>query len=221
MHKRLCLFIGLCMILTCSWVTAQDYKYEINGRIGYTFSGGVDVNPIEYLDSTITRISPKSGFSYGLGFDYFLTEQFSAGFNWNKQLSTLRASIQGLQGLDFTDMSVHNYHVILTYNIFDEGEVFRPFVFGGLGATHHGPDKIKGISIDGTTKFSTTWGGGIKYYTSDHLGLKAGIRWTPTYINSNTDGIYCSDYWDWSCYTVSSSSYSHQFELSAGIIVRF
>ena len=221
MHRRLSVLVGLCMILTCSWAAAQDYKYEFNGRIGYTFSEGVEVNPNDYLGSVITKISPNSGFTYGMGFDYFLSEQFSIGFNWNRQQSKLRADVLGLEGVDFTDMSVDNYHAIFTYNFFDEGEFFRPFVFGGLGATHYGPDKVQGISISGATKFSTTWGGGVKYYTSDHLGFKGGIRWTPTYINSNSDGIYCSPHWPWECYIVSKSNYSHQFELSAGILVRF
>ena len=158
MHRRLVILVGFCMILTCSWVTAQDYKYEVNGRIGYTFSEGVDVNPVEYLDSDITKVGPSNGFTYGIGFDYFLSEQFSAGFNWSRQLSKFRADVLGLEGVDFTDMSVNNYHFTLTYNFFDEGEEFRPFVFGGLGFTHHGPDSIQGASINGTTKFSTTWG---------------------------------------------------------------
>ncbi len=222
MYRRLFISFVFFMILTCSWVTAQDYKFEFNGRIGYTFSEGIDIDPVEYLGSEITKISPSSGFTYGIGFDYYLTEQFSAGFNWSRELSKLRADVQGLEGVDFTDMSVDNYHAILTYNFFDEGEYFRPFVFGGLGMTHYGPDKIQGNSVDGTTKFSTTWGGGIKYYTSDHLGFKGGIRWTPTYISSDPEGIYCSPYWPgWTCYVVSNSNYSHQFELNAGLIVRF
>ena len=221
MRRRFSLLVGISIIMTCSWVAAQDYKFEINGRIGYTFSEGVNVTPVEYLGSEITKVGPSSGFNYGIGFDYYMTEQFSAGFTWSRQLSKLKAKIRGLEGVEFTNMGVGNYHFILTYNFFDEGEYLRPYVFGGLGVTHHGPDNVQGFSVNGATMFSTTWGGGVKYYTTDHLGFKAGLRWTPTFIGSDPDGIYCSSYWTWSCFVVDDSNYSHQFELSAGIIVRF
>jgi opacity protein-like surface antigen len=221
MRRRFCFLVGIFIVLTSSWVAAQDSKFEINGRIGYTFSEGVNVTPVDYLGSEITKVGPSSGFTYGLGFDYFLTEQFSAGFTWSRELSKLKAKIQGLEGVEFANMGVSNYHFTLTYSFFDELEYLRPYVFGGLGATHHSPDSVQGFTINGETMFSTTWGGGIKYYTTDHIGFKTGIRWTPTFIGSDPDGIYCSGYWPWSCFIVSDSSYSHQFELSAGIVVRF
>ncbi len=221
MNKKLLVLIGLCFVLTASLTFAQEKKFELNGLIGYTLSEGVDINPIDDNGDIIDRISPKSGFSYGLGLDYFVREGFSVGFNFGQERSKLRARIQGLEGVDYTNMSVNNYHALFTYNFGDEDEPLRPFIFGGFGATHYSPGTIKGNAIEGASRFSTTWGGGVKYFTNESVGFKGGVRWTPSYIKSDPAGIWCSPYWPWSCWVVENANYSHQFELNVGVIVRF
>jgi len=221
MCRRLPILVALCLMLGASWMFAQEKKFEFNGLIGYTLSEGVDVTPQEDDDLGIDRLSPKSAFSYGLGVDYLFTENFAVGFNFAQERSTLRARVEGLEGVDITSMNVNNYHGLLTYNFNDEDNPLRPYVFGGLGATNYGPDSIDGRSVEGGTKFSTTWGGGVKYFTTDHLGVRAGVRWTPTYIKSEASGVWCSPYWPWNCWLMANPNYSHQFELNAGIILRF
>jgi opacity protein-like surface antigen len=213
--------LAVCLILGTTFTFAQEKRFEVNGLIGYTLSEGVDVNPREGDDLGISRLSPKSSFSYGLGADYLFTENFAVGFNFAQQRSKLRARVTGLEGLDITSMSVNNFHGLLTYTFGEEDEAFRPYIFGGLGATNYSPDSIEGQSVDGGTRFSTTWGGGVKYFTTDHLGFKGGIRWTPTYIKSDPAGVWCSPYWPWNCWIMSNANYSHQFELSVGIVARF
>lgn len=221
MRRRSPILIVLCLILGSSWAFAQERKFEFNGLIGYTFSEGVDVNPKENDEYGISRLSPKSAFSFNLGMDYLLTEHFALGFNFGQEQSTLRARVTGLEGLDITDMDVNNFHGIFTYNFGDEDQPLRPYIFGGLGATSYSPSPVEGENIDGGTRFSTTWGGGVKYFTTDHLGFRGGVRWTPTHINSDAAGIWCSDYKNWGCWQLSNGNYSHQFELNAGIMLRF
>ncbi len=227
MRRRLPILIAFSLILGSPWMFAQDNRFEINGLIGYTFSEGVDVAPQEGGDqegdavTAISRISPKRGFSYGLGMDYFLTENFAVGFNFAQQSSTLRARVENFKGLDITDMKVNNFHAILTYNFLEEDEILRPFIFGGIGATGYSPDDIGEHSLEGATRFSTTWGGGVKYYTSEHLGFRGGIRWTPTNIKSDSGGIFCGSSGDWNCLLLDNSNHSHQFEFSVGIVARF
>lgn len=221
MRRRLPILVAICLMLGSSWMFAQEKKYEFNGLIGYTLSEGVDVNPREDDPQQISRLSPKSSFSFGLGMDYLFTENFAVGFNFSQQNSTLRARVESLKGLDVTDMAVHNFHGILTYNFGEEDEALRPYVFGGLGATNYSPNDIDGDSVEGGTRFSTTWGGGVKYFTTDHLGFRGGVRWTPTYIKSEPGGIWCSSYWPGNCWLMSNANYSHQFEFNAGIILRF
>ena len=221
MHRRLFIILSLCLILGSTGAFAQDNRFEIYGLIGYTLSEGIDVQPEEGDDLGIDRLSPKSAFSYGLGMDFMVTENFGVGFNFAQEKSKLRARVEGFQGLDITDMKVNNFHGILSYTFGDEDASFRPFIFGGLGATSYSPDSFEERHPQGFSRFSTTWGGGVKYFTTDHLGFRGGIRWTPTHIKSDPAGIWCDPWWPWYCWQVSNANYSHQFEMSVGIVTRF
>jgi len=218
MNRMLPLFIGLCLILASSAVLAQEKRFEVNGVVGYTLSSGVDVQNQEVDDVTYNRVSPKSGFSYDVGFDYFLTEGWAVGFNYGRQHSALRGRAQSGPDKDFTDMAVNNYHGTFTYNFGDEDEQLRPYIFGGLGATQYSPSDIDGQSVSGRTKFSSTWGGGVKYFASDNFGFKGGVRWTPTYLTTTPGGMWCSWYY---CWNVGNDHFGHQFEFSGGIVARF
>ncbi len=46
-------------------------------------------------------------------------------------------------------------------------------------------------------------------------------RWTPTYINTDPTGYWCSPFWPGGCWIVGEANYSHQFEFNAGLILRF
>ena len=221
MHRRLFIILSLCLILGSTGAFAQDNRFEIYGLIGYTLSEGIDVQPEEGDDLGIDRLSPKSAFSYGLGMDFMVTENFGVGFNFAQEKSKLRARVEGFQGLDITDMKVNNFHGILSYTFGDEDASFRPFIFGGLGATSYSPDSFEERHPQGFSRFSTTWGGGVKYFTTDHLGFRGGVRWTPTHIKSDPAGIWCDPWWPWYCWQVSNANYSHQFEMSVGIVTRF
>ena len=118
-------------------------------------------------------------------------------------------------------MDINNFHGIFTYNFGDEDSDIRPYLFGGLGATHYDPGNIEGNSSKSSTRFSTTWGGGVKIFTSEHFGFRGGVRWTPTYITSTSSGIWCDPWYPWVCWHVSNDQFSHQFELGGGIIARF
>jgi len=216
--RKVLIIAGLMLVLTPSaW--AQDYKVEFSGFFGYTFSEGFTIDPITFEGNVYNKINPTSGASYGFTFDVLVTENMSVGFQYNQQRSTLEAS--GSTKIDFTDMNVNNYHGIFTYNFGDEDNTLRPFIVGGLGATQYKPADLEGTSIESSTKFSTTWAGGIKVYPARNVGFKAMARWTPTYIKSDPAGIWCSPYWFWGCYQVVDTDYSNQLEFSAGVTFRF
>lgn len=61
----------------------------------------------------------------------------------------------------------------------------------------------------------------MKAYASEHVGFRLGGRWTPTYINSNPEGIWCSPYWAFGCWVVNEANYSHQFQFDGGVILTF
>ena len=239
--KRILIFLfSTIFILSASVAVAQDHRVEFKPFFGYTTSSGVDISELEIPGSAIVdKISPKSSFSWGLQFDYNATEHFSVGFIFDQQMSKLRAhtrlpvatptsSIPGVPGdVDFADLDTFNYHGVFTYNFGEEKSSIRPFLFGGLGATQYSPGDVEVVvptpgsssSVNSFTRFSTTWGGGIKAYAGPHIGFQFMTRWTPTYIKDDPIGYWCSPFWG--CYVVGNSQFSDQLEFSGGLIFRF
>ena len=62
-----CLFL----LATPAWAQ-QDYRVEIEGFGGFTWSDGVQIRPQTIVDETIDEVTPKSGGSYGLGVGVYL-----------------------------------------------------------------------------------------------------------------------------------------------------
>jgi opacity protein-like surface antigen len=222
MVRRLFLFAGI-LVLVAPFAWSQDeYKIELTPFIGYSFSEGVDITPTNIGGGeVVNRISPTSGLSYGFTVDWLASENFAIGFNFNQQDSNLEGRFQQSGKRNFVDMKVRNYHGIFTYNVGYEDAPMRPFFFGGLGATQYAPGSIEGNSSDSSTRFSTTWGGGVKFFVSENIGIKGTGRWTPTYIKSDPAGVWCNPWYPWSCWVVGEANYSHQFEMSAGVTFRF
>lgn len=215
------LLVALALIAIAAAPAAAQDRFELSGFLGYVFSDGVDVD-LSALES-IDEVSPADGLAYGGAFNVWVTRQVQLGFQLGIQSSGL--DVNGTVAGEVTGMSVYNYHGIVTYNWGTSNSQFRPFVVFGLGATQYSPDDLPDHSFDGEVQFSGTLGGGVKAYLNERVGLSFTGRWTPTYIKSDTEGMYCSPYWNpWypgGCVPISDPDYSNQLELSGGIILRF
>jgi hypothetical protein len=208
---------------------ASAQRAEASVEVGYTASNGITgasthiVNGQAYTDLDIT-----SGFSWGFTAGAFFNPHMEVEFLFSRQTSTFQAS-NPAPDQKLSDMAVYNYHGIFEYNWGPPGAKMRPFAFGGLGATHYAPGSLAiappvvsptgRTTIDSATKFSTTWGGGVKFYPGKALGVRIAGRWTPTYIQSNANGYWC-DPW-YGCWVTGNAEYSQQFEFSGGVTVRF
>ncbi len=230
--RRIAVAFGSALVvLAASTATAQEAKIEATGFIGYTLSEGIETDPGSFVSELVEAINPTSGLSYGAGVGFFVNEYAQIGFQWSQQDSKLELDPVGsLSKRDLADMKVNNYHGVFTYFWEDilrgSDTLVQPFIFGGLGATNYSPDAIMGTNVDGHTKFSTTWGAGVKVYPNPRLGVNFTARWTPTYIKSGVAGEpYCSGYWTpyypSGCVSLPRPDYSNQFELVSGISLRF
>ncbi|MCH8321216.1 MAG: outer membrane beta-barrel protein [Acidobacteria bacterium] len=230
-HFRRVVITGLMFVLCSGLGLAQDEKFELIIDLGYTASSGVDVNATDIGGGVIVnKVTPKSGFSYGGTFNVALAEAISVGFQFSQQLSTLEGGLQGGGKEDFADLSVYNYHGIFTFHLADQDSPLRPFFLVGLGATNYSASNAGGPAnlpqpgsreVESKTKFSTTWGGGVKFFPNPGIGFEFKARWTPTYIRSDLAGVYCSPFWPWQCWIVGNDQYSHQGEFGGGVVFRF
>jgi hypothetical protein len=149
-------------------------------------------------------------------------EHTEVAFLYEQQESTLE--ISGTAVREIADVVIRNYHGIFAYN-FGAGEsVARPFLFFGLGATSYPGLEFtradgREDEIGGSTKFSPTFGLGLKVYPGRSVGLRLQARWTPTNVKSDAEGYWCDPYWG--CYVAEDAQYSNQFAFTGGLSFRF
>jgi len=196
---------------------AQDARVERSGTAGWIFSDGVSGASGDYV-----RIDPKDAFAWGARIGFLVNENVEIGGLFNLQSTSYELS--GVGTVDVGDVSIYNYHGYLAYNFGAADAPVRPYFLGGLGVTQYGSlsTNFAGVQreIGGETQFSTTWALGLKMFPNNgNFGIRLEGRWTPTYIKSDTEGVWCDPYWG--CYTVGDAQYSNQWELSGGVTLRF
>jgi outer membrane protein W len=230
MFRKSILLTALAVLLSAAPAFSQEKRFEAGAFFGWTFSDGVDGDGILAQDGNLyNRLDPKDSIKWGLNFGYLATEQAEVGFQFSQQNSKLTAG--GTNTKEVGDMSVLNYHGYVTYNFGEADTKVRPYVLIGAGATHFSSVPIPGSAgsllcppgagcqTQGNTKFSTTWGTGVKFFTSPKFGIKVGAQWTPTYIKSDSDGYWC-DPW-FGCYVVGNAQYSNQLDILGGVVFKF
>ena len=210
------------VLLAAPAARAQDHRIELGANFGYTLSDGVTFQGVLAGDGNLYNgIAPKDGASWGLSLGFLVNEHAEVGVLYDKQSSSL--DITGTTDRSIGDMSLRNYHGYFAYNFGEADARIRPYFMGGLGATHYGsvPFTVGSTSreTEGNYQFSSTWGAGVKIYPSPRVGVKLGVRWTPTYIKSDSTGWWCDPYWG--CYVTSDPQFSNQFQFAGGINFRF
>jgi opacity protein-like surface antigen len=221
MTVRQMLAAGVLMLAMAAPARAQGFEASVFG--GYTFSEGVEASENRIINGEIyDSLDVKSGGQWGFTVGYLFTPNAELEFLYNRQFSSFEAS--GTTTVELADVSVDNYHFNFVYNF--GGRAITPFLFGGLGMTHYDPGELKvsgvpgGNNIDSETQFSSTWGAGVKFYGAGPIGLRLTARWTPTYIKSEAEGLWC-DPWYGVCWVVGDADYSSQFHLDGGVTFRF
>jgi len=219
---RKTLLVALAVGLAASSAQAQDARFEISALAGWTFSDGVSGDRVTVPEGSFDRIDPKDSFSWGLRFGYLLSGNNEIGFLFDMQPTELQLS--GTETVSVGNMSIFNYHAYYAYNFLSVQSVARPYLLIGLGATQFGSvDATLGDtqqSVGGGTKFSGTAALGVKWFpfASRKFGLRAEVRFTPTWIKSDPDGWWCGY---WGCYVIEDHQYANQWELNGGFVLRF
>jgi hypothetical protein len=210
----------LVVFLVASPAFAQ--RVEVSFGAGYVASEGITSNERPLLNAVYDTLSPESGASINLTLGVFFNDQLQGEFLFGRQASRLVAD--GPAGkLPLADLDIYDYLFNLVYNGGERDARVRPFFFGGIGATQYsfGNTLLAGStgSLDGETRFSTNVGGGVKAYFGPNVGVRVGVRWTPTYITSTDAGVWCDPFYG--CWAVGNAQYSNRFETSGGLTVRF
>jgi opacity protein-like surface antigen len=220
--RRAVSFAVVAVVVAAAPALAQSPKVEVSGIFEWTFSDGVTGDPVLAGDGNIyDAVDASDSFNWGFMIGVNATDNMEVGFLFGQQQSTLE--ITGTATREIGDLSINSYHGYFAYNFGPADAPVRPYVLGGFGATNYGgvDFTVGGVSgtTDSSTRFSTTWGGGVKIFPAPRVGVRAGVRWTPTYIKSDAAGWWCDPFWG--CYVVGDAQYANQFEMSGGVTLRF
>jgi hypothetical protein len=218
------------LVIACALAGSAPALAQVEASIefGYTASEGIKASEQRLvLGQLYQNLDVTSGGSWGFTVGAFVTPNIELEFLYHRQFSSLEIS-DPAPDLKLANQNVDNYHGNFVYNFGEPDAKIRAFALFGLGATHYGPgDYDPGIPNSGSiskiaslTKFSSTWGGGVKAYPSPHIGVKGTLRWTPTYIKSDPGGVWCDPFYP-TCWVIGDPDYSHQFEFSGGVTFRF
>ncbi len=202
-------------LLFCLAAPLAAQKVEISPFLGYRFGGSIPVSSEEAIpDGDVDEIKFDAGVAGGVSAGYNVSEQLGVEFMWSRQYADAAAQfVDGGQLSPNANAKLDQFLGNILVNLRDPDAKLRPFILFGLGATRGS------ASGSSETKFAFTAGGGVKYWFSRNLGLRAQARWAPTYLFSTPGGVWCN-WWGY-CWVVSNDHFMHQGEASVGAVFRF
>lgn len=181
-----------------------EWGVEITPYAGYAIGGSFEDN------TTGASLDVKEGGAFGLVLDYPDTPETQYELFYGFQ----RTKVTGggtLGGETLFDLDIHYLHLGGTYMF--PGEKVRPYIAGGLGATHFVPH---GSGLNQKTYFSISLGGGVKIPISGHVGLRFEGRGFMTILPDSTE-IFCVSSGGASCDVKVQGDVLGQILLTAGI----
>lgn len=222
MWKRALGLCSVCVLWSVTPAFAQE-RVEIMALFGWTLSDGVDTDTSVLAGdgNVYDEINSADSASWGFGAGFHVNDRFEVGFLFNQQFSELQ--VKGTNTIDVGNLNVYTYHPYVAFNVGETGARIRPYFLFGMGATNYSSVSFNALGQEretgSNTQFSTTWGAGVKVYPTQHVGVRFGMQWTPTYIKTDSEGWWCDPYWG--CYVTGDPQYSNQLQFSGGVTTRF
>lgn len=204
------LFVGVFLLIVVLPARGQD-RFEVQPFVGYKWGGST---PVGSNADLIQNITFDSSIAYGVTATFNATPHLGLEFLWNRQPTNAVGKLPG--GLNFpqtTSVNLDQFQGNFVFTFREREARLRPFVLVGFGATD-----ISGRNA-GVTKFSYALGGGVKYFVSEHVGVRLQIRYAPTYLYSTSAGVWCN--WYGFCFSVPNDHYLNQGDVTGGLILRF
>lgn len=191
------------LIMAATSLHAQS-GVELTPYIGYRGGGEINSDTLNPFGDVEIDDSESYGIILGIPMAPWAMIELEASFQ-NSQLVEDGGDFQ--PGARIGDVDVDYYQVGFVFQ--GPGPKVQPFGIFALGATNINPD-LPGLTSE--TKFSTSFGGGLKLNFSQNLGLRLEGRGYYTLLDSDDDDFCCSYYYNDDLW---------QLEARVGLIVRF
>lgn len=207
------------ILLAVTWIVVAapaawpQRGIEITPFVGWQINGGLDLST-----PLFNRIDAKNGLSYGISGGYLLGEYTGVEFMWNhNKADTLAQFTGGGTAPRVLRLNTNQYLGDFVVHFSHRESRLRPFALLGLGVSNLGPDRS---GVDSITRFAWAFGGGVKYNFSKHLGMRLQAKTSPTYVASGSKTFWCNPFWG-GCWNIGENNFLQEFDVSAGITLRF
>lgn len=198
--------LALAASLTVPGAAQPPPTVELTPFVGFVFGGDFEDRFDD--DSRFAGVDIEASESYGALLDFSVTRSFQIELLYSRQDTT--SEVEQRIGRDDLDVRVEYFHLGALYQ-WTPGQLV-PYVAGSFGATNFG------LGDDDETRFSWTFGGGVKALVSDHVGFRLDGRFYSTFIEEDDDEVFCSpDY----CVTFEDATLFFQWDVKAGIVIGF
>lgn len=210
MRLRLSVFILALAMFAPALPAQRIQRFELTPFAGYETSGSY---PIQN-SLIISRLRADANISFGTFLDYSLTPNLQAEFLWahNPTSYSAQDAITRTYAKAF-NTQIDQFQFGGLYFFRSDENKLRPYAAASIGFTH---DSNSGPASD-RTALAFGLGGGVKYYATRHLGLRADARWLPTYANTGP-AIVCDPFGF--CFRTRIRNYLERGNFSLGIILR-
>ena len=164
---------------------AQTRRFEITPYVGYRLSGEIE-NSADIGFDFRSDVEIDEGASFGVMFDIPLNENWQLELLANRQSTSFIAD-EGLlspsENLGDVDLGLYQAGFLLQWG---EGQV-SPFVVATLGLARLEPDFPE---LDAENYLSGSFGGGIKVFLAENVGLRFEGRGTWLDLETDFDNRY-------------------------------
>ena len=186
MRNRWIAFAGALVALTWSAVpaTAQTHKVELTPFVGYMFGGEVNV--------WNGSMSVKDDMNYGLVLNFVLNRQGELQASYTRMDTELVYDEWKVGKRPIYTTSVNVWQFGGQYR-FNPTATVRPFFSGTLGFTHYSVgDQLDADApqMSSETFFSMVFGGGVKIFPSERIGIRLAGHLYSTILSSGS-GFWC------------------------------
>ena len=199
-------FVLFTFSFSSSFAQFKRQQFEVTAFAGYLFTSN--------LQTLSGELKISNSFNYGAAFDIRLSTDLLIELLYMKtetEVSLRKEFYESVEKL--FDMRVE--YLQGGVHIETETGKFRPFAAFTIGATYFNPQDN---NYEGDWKFSFTAGGGVKYYFTNNVGVRAQWRFlVPIYFSNAT--IFCNN--GYCGIIVSGGTYLLQYDLTAGLIFSF
>ena len=194
----------LALLMTSIAVSASaQASNELTGFGGVTPAVSLDQHALNLTDLRL-----RGGFTWGIAGARFFTPNWGAEIVFSQQASALEAVTPAGSG-DLYRITLARLQADAVYQFGAHDARWRPFVFGGAGATF-----FAARDLESATKASFGLGGGIKYFPWKTIGLRGQFRYKPTWLNDDPDAPICEPFGF-------CQQYLRPIEITAGVSIRF